>query len=268
MMPLAVVMLWVELAVLRRIFSWRSRRPLGQRPNSRHPKGRRFEGRRSRGRAPSNGFQDAWIMSGGWSIGVTRDSQRDFLPQGVAYERRTEFRATRGGPRSPMSRIRPLRRRCPPRVCALASRPSPVINAAYPAATEAGAAGAGLTGYLHAYRRRWFLATSLGLLVRRGGGGRRLAVLDDQLHLVGLIQVAAVGGGLVPRDDKSNAGFELYKWNQMQLLKSEFLLIAALRDPKVASLDLVKRRRGSRSAGCPSRSKSMLPETPKWCGSV
>jgi polysaccharide biosynthesis transport protein len=101
--------------------------------------------------------------------------------------------------------------------------------------------GGGLTGYLHAYRRHWFLATSVGVICGTAAAAAIWFSAATNYTSSALIQIAADEQGIVYQDDKSHSSFELYKGTQMQLLTSDFVLIAALRDAKIANLDLVKR---------------------------
>ncbi len=105
---------------------------------------------------------------------------------------------------------------------------------------EANAAGGGLSGYLHAYRRRWFLATSLGLLCGAAATATAWFLATTSYTSSALIRIAADDQGIVYQDDKTHSSFDLYKGTQMQLLTSDFVLIAALRNPAIANLELLK----------------------------
>ena len=100
--------------------------------------------------------------------------------------------------------------------------------------------GGGFGGYLHAYRRRWFLATSLGILCGAAALVAAWFLTPTTFTSQALIRVASDHQGIVYQDDKVQLSFELYKGTQMQLLTSDFVLIAALRNPTVANLDLLK----------------------------
>ena len=147
-----------------------------------------------------------------------------FSHQGVAYERRilscgrrSEWRSSGNAWHSGGRVARPFGR-------VLAKHPAGPIKASVAASHEA--AGGGLAGYLHAYRRHWFLATSLGLIC---GAAAAVAVwlsATTSFTSSAVIQVASVPNDLIPAANDNNANFELYKGTQMQLLKSDFVLIA------------------------------------------
>jgi succinoglycan biosynthesis transport protein ExoP len=106
---------------------------------------------------------------------------------------------------------------------------------------DSSGSGGGMTSYLHAYRRHWFLATSVGVICGMAAAAAIWFSAATNYTSSALIRIAADEQGIVYQDDKSHSSFELYKGTQMQLLTSDFVLIAALRDAKVANLDLVKR---------------------------
>ena len=132
---------------------------------------------------------------------------------------------------------------------ALARRPASVVEQAPFADREPGSpssSGGGVASYLHAYRRRWFVATSLGLICGVAAAIATWLSAIPTFTSTSLIRIAADNSGPVP-EDKTNSSYELYKGTQMQLLTSDFVLIAALRNPNVASVDVLKARRGSHS---------------------
>jgi capsular exopolysaccharide synthesis family protein len=125
---------------------------------------------------------------------------------------------------------------------ALVKRPASAFEAAASADRESGGSSGsgGVAGYLHAYRRRWFVATSLGLICGVAAAVATWLTATPAFTTTSLIRIAADNDGPVP-DEKAHFSYELYKGTQMQMLTSDFVLIAALRDPEVANLDVVKR---------------------------
>lgn len=128
---------------------------------------------------------------------------------------------------------------------ALARRPAWLSEPAAPADREPTYSGGGVAGYLHAYRRHWFLATSVGLVCGAAAAAAIWFSASTSYTSFALIRVAAEDKGIVYQDDKTYSSFELYKGTQIQLLTSDFVLMAALRDPKVANIEVLKREEDS-----------------------
>ena len=97
--------------------------------------------------------------------------------------------------------------------------------------------------YLHAFRRRWPLAITLGLFFAAAAMVPTWFLVTDRYAAVSLIQIAANKESLVfPTADRAaNSSFEIYKGTQQQLLTSDVVLIAALRKPEAASLAVVQK---------------------------
>ncbi len=99
--------------------------------------------------------------------------------------------------------------------------------------------GDGLSSYWHAFRRRWFVATSLGILC---GGVAAVAVwfnATTNYTATALIRVSAGEQHVVFKIDDERSTFDIYKATQAQLLVSDFVLNAALR--KIGNLESIKR---------------------------
>ncbi len=160
----------------------------------------------------------------------------------------------------PTGALRPIERD------ALARRPGFTNESSASANRESPNSGGGITSYLHAYRRRWLLATFLGLVFGVAAAVAAWLSATPAYTSTALIRIAANNQGIVYQDDKGQTSFDLYKGTQMQLLTSDFVLIAALRDnPKVSNLDVVKQEVD------PVRwlSKTLnvqAPETRSFCG--
>ncbi|HTQ41047.1 MAG TPA: AAA family ATPase [Pirellulales bacterium] len=102
----------------------------------------------------------------------------------------------------------------------------------------------GFSSWLHALRRRWLLALSLSLLC--GGAATWVAWRNWQPDYAptATLRIASHQPSLL--DAKGNeaeqATFDVYKKTQQQLLRDRFVLNAALRDPTVAQLPIVKQQ--------------------------
>jgi succinoglycan biosynthesis transport protein ExoP len=101
-----------------------------------------------------------------------------------------------------------------------------------------------LSSYLHALRRRWFVALSLGLICAAGAAVAVWVWNNDRYTAMMQFRVAAFQESLV-FDDFRTAGrdnYEIYKNSQQQYIKSDYVLIAALRDDNVRKLPIVQRQ--------------------------
>ena len=101
----------------------------------------------------------------------------------------------------------------------------------------------GIGLYLHAFRRRWPLAITLGLLCGPAAMVLVWFPTTERYTAVALLQLSANEHQLVFQmaNRASNNSFEIYKGTQQQLLTSDVVLIAALRKPEVASLAMVQK---------------------------
>lgn len=135
-----------------------------------------------------------------------------------------------------------------PAPAALETRARPAqlgIEQGDPAATDSSAqgSGGGLSNYLHALRRRWPVALSLGLLAAAVAVPAVWFSATSQYTAVSLLQISANEQKFVfdTADQTARSSFEIYKGTQQQLLSSDVVLIAALRKPDVAGFESVKR---------------------------
>lgn len=91
----------------------------------------------------------------------------------------------------------------------------------------------------HSFRRRWVLATGLGLLVGTALAATAWMLTPKKFTASTIIEVASSrphtvfelnwGGG------ERSVAYELFQGNQVQLIKTPLVLTAAVRDPKVVS---------------------------------
>lgn len=121
------------------------------------------------------------------------------------------------------------------------SKRSAILNESPPIADQGLSTSGGSWGsYLHAYRRHWFLATSLGLICGLAAAAAVWISATTTYTSSSLIRVAADSPGIVYQNDKAHSSYELYKGTQMQLLTSDFVLISALRGAGIADLPVLK----------------------------
>ena len=94
--------------------------------------------------------------------------------------------------------------------------------------------GGGIGVYLHAFRRQWPLAITLGLVCGAAAAIAAWFLTSERHTAVALLQVSATEKQLVfqTAERGTTNDFEIYKGTQQQLLTSDVVLIAALRSPR------------------------------------
>jgi capsular exopolysaccharide synthesis family protein len=103
----------------------------------------------------------------------------------------------------------------------------------------------GMGLYLHAFRRRWPLAITLGLFCSAAAMIPAWFLTSDRYTAVSLLQISATQQQLVSFQSANQVAsntFEIYKGTQQQMLTSDVVLIAALRKPEAAGLALVQKQ--------------------------
>jgi capsular exopolysaccharide synthesis family protein len=97
--------------------------------------------------------------------------------------------------------------------------------------------------YLHGLRRHWVLATTLGVLCAALTGVTVYFAWGSYYTAAAHFQIATEEPEILARQgDRFIQGrYDIYKDTQGQLVKSQGVLTAALRDPEIASLGVVKR---------------------------
>lgn len=102
-----------------------------------------------------------------------------------------------------------------------------------------------LSLYLHGLRRHWVLATAVGLLCAVVAGSATWLLYGPQYTYTAGLQVASYEPALVFEKLGSAAlsqrGYDVFKNTQIDLMKSPFVLLAALRKDKVRNLTCVRR---------------------------
>jgi capsular exopolysaccharide synthesis family protein len=128
----------------------------------------------------------------------------------------------------------------------LAAAPVNLGFSGAPAAAADTAGVANLLVYLHALRRHWVAATALGIVCAAVLAPAAWVLRGAQYMAYAQLRVGVQENQLVFRTagDQVEVGqnyFDIYKATQAQLLKSRFVLSAALRKPEIAGLPSVKR---------------------------
>jgi Mrp family chromosome partitioning ATPase len=102
--------------------------------------------------------------------------------------------------------------------------------------------GSGPTALLHALRRRWVVATAVGTACAALAALSIWALHEPAYTAQAMLRVSTSQESLVfeTRDSAGGNNFGIYKNTQQQLLTSEFVLIAALRNQKVAETAIVR----------------------------
>ncbi len=114
--------------------------------------------------------------------------------------------------------------------------------AALPDDAGAPAGGSNLRAYVHALRRRWLSAGFLGAICATAAVAAVWVTKTPTYTATAILRVSTQQESLV--FDLGNSGsrgdFAVYKSTQQQLIKSDFVLIAALRNPEVSNLPVIK----------------------------
>ena len=93
---------------------------------------------------------------------------------------------------------------------------------------------------LAAFRRRWLVAVSLGLLLGGTAGAAAWKSIPSPFTAFAELQMREVRERVLFTTAETESGFHTYKQTQMRLAKSPFVLAAALRKPEVANLSMIK----------------------------
>ena len=119
------------------------------------------------------------------------------------------------------------------------------------AGVDQGGVGIDYVRLVHAFRRRWLPATALGLLVGLLAAVPAWIFMPRGYEAVAWLRVRDKGGMLSRGRD--TAEYESYKKTQLQLMKSPYVLQAALRKPGIEGLETL-REAGADPIGWLSRS--------------
>ena len=102
--------------------------------------------------------------------------------------------------------------------------------------------------YVHAIRRCWLMAAGIGLLCAAVAGPAAWFGIGPKYTASALLSVAMVEKPIAFQMEQGadKDRFEIYKSTQTQLLTSRFVLMAALRNPQVAKLPVIRREQEKR----------------------
>jgi capsular exopolysaccharide synthesis family protein len=104
-----------------------------------------------------------------------------------------------------------------------------------------GDAGIDQRALLGALRRQWFPAVSVGLITGLIAAGVAWAVVPITYTAYSELLVKSVPTRLIfDNMQESRAQFEVYRQTQSRMVKSPFVLSAALRDPEIARLNILR----------------------------
>ena len=107
---------------------------------------------------------------------------------------------------------------------------------------EHGSVGVDYVRLVHAFRRRWLPAAALGLLLGLMTAVPAWIFMPRGYEAVAWLRVRDKGGML--SHGRDNAEYESYKKTQLQLMKSPYVLQAALRKPGIENLETLREAGG------------------------
>lgn len=117
---------------------------------------------------------------------------------------------------------------------------SPVYLDAEWQPAAAAPANSGLHNYLHAFRRRWLVSIVLGVVCAVVAAAAAWFLYVPKYTATAMLRVAAKQESILPGSPLGRQDYSLYKATQQQYLASQFVLMAALRQPEVAQLPSVQ----------------------------
>ena len=120
---------------------------------------------------------------------------------------------------------------------------APTTALAYPAAPMVAAqdvlrGGMDANSFLHALRRRWLLASCIGLVAGGVAGLALYLLFPESSSATALFQVSNEQQSIAFDVNQQHQNFDILKKTQLALLRSYFVLNAAVRDPGIASLSI------------------------------
>src|SRR5260370_4984646 len=107
-------------------------------------------------------------------------------------------------------------------------------------ASDGDASGIDQRALLGALRRQWFPAVSLGLIAGLIAAGIAWAVVPITYTAYSELLVKSVPSKLIFDMQETRTQFEVYRQTQSRMVKSPFVLSAALRDPDIARLSILR----------------------------
>ncbi|PQO38080.1 polysaccharide biosynthesis tyrosine autokinase [Blastopirellula marina] len=107
---------------------------------------------------------------------------------------------------------------------------------------ELGGGGIGVSQILHALRRRWLPAFSIGIVLATAGVALAWVLDVPEYTTRAMLRISSSQGSLLKQDGEKTGDFDVYKLTHRQLLRGPFVINAALRDPEVAKLPVIKEK--------------------------
>jgi capsular exopolysaccharide synthesis family protein len=134
-----------------------------------------------------------------------------------------------GGPQQPGDALMVQSNGAPSSALAIPGLPAPATQDVLRGGMDA-------NSFLHALRRRWLLALCMGLVMGSAAAIGVWFLFPESSSATALFQVATEQESLFKANQQNLQSFEILKKTQLALLKSNFVLTAAIRNPKVGGL--------------------------------
>jgi succinoglycan biosynthesis transport protein ExoP len=115
-------------------------------------------------------------------------------------------------------------------------------EAGRPSVPSALSAGPDAPALLRALRRRWLLASGLGLVAAAVAAAAAWYLMPVRYTARALLYVSATPPSVVFSSTENRADFAIYQRTQLALVKSRPVINTALKQPKVKDLDMVNRQ--------------------------
>ncbi len=91
-----------------------------------------------------------------------------------------------------------------------------------------------------AFRRRWFVATTLGIMLGATAAGILYQIIPAPYTAFAELHVKSVPEKILFETAETVAKFDTYMETQMRMVRSPFVLASALRSPEIANLSIVR----------------------------
>lgn len=123
------------------------------------------------------------------------------------------------------------------------AQPAPAANGRLPLPPSL-AAGPDAAALLKALRRRWFLATFLAILVVPVAAAAAYSLIPPKYTAYATLKVFSNQGGIVFQKETNDGRTEysIFQKTQLGLIKSRFVLAAAMRQPGIAQLSMITKQ--------------------------
>jgi capsular exopolysaccharide synthesis family protein len=122
------------------------------------------------------------------------------------------------------------------------TKPLMIPGAPAPATQDVLRGGMDANTFIHALRRRWMLALFLGSIMAIAAGTILWFVFPESSSATALFEVSTDQNTIFDISRRGTQEFEILKKTQLALLRSNFVLTAALRDPRIAGLSALTKQ--------------------------